>query len=58
MFVFRENKALSVYKDSKSERKIILVELERLIELHPLLRDKLQSPILRSFTLVSLINQR
>ncbi|XP_078157501.1 protein TPR3-like [Carex rostrata] len=54
---FRENRALYGYKDCKWERENMLAQLDMLIKLHPLLRDKLEFPTMKSSTLVSLINQ-
>ncbi|KAG0500381.1 hypothetical protein HPP92_000453 [Vanilla planifolia] len=54
---FRENEQLSKYGDTKSARTIMLVELKKLIEANPLLRDKLPFPSLKSSRLRTLINQ-
>lgn len=54
----RENEQLSAYKDTKTARAIMLVELKKLIEANPLLREKLQFPNLKTSRLRMLINQR
>ncbi|KAL3840982.1 hypothetical protein ACJIZ3_025573 [Penstemon smallii] len=54
---FRENDQLSKYGDTKSARAIMLIELKKLIEANPLLRDKLQFPTLKNSRLRTLINQ-
>ncbi|KAF3447082.1 hypothetical protein FNV43_RR12262 [Rhamnella rubrinervis] len=54
---FRENEQLSAYKDTKTARAIMLVELKKLIEANPLLREKLQFPNLKTSRLRMLINQ-
>ncbi|KAJ1407691.1 WD40/YVTN repeat-like-containing domain superfamily [Sesbania bispinosa] len=55
---FRENERLSKYGDAKSARNIMLVELKKLIEANPLIREKLIFPPLEgSSRLRSMINQ-
>ncbi|KAJ1443539.1 LIS1-like proteiny motif [Sesbania bispinosa] len=55
---FRENEQLSKYGDAKSTRNIMLVELKKLIEANPLIREKLIFPPLKgSSRLRSMINQ-
>ncbi|KAI3770509.1 hypothetical protein L6452_01645 [Arctium lappa] len=54
---FRENEQLSKYGDTKTARSIMLVELKKLIEANPLLREKLVFPSLKSSRLRTLINQ-
>ncbi|CAJ1868536.1 unnamed protein product [Sphenostylis stenocarpa] len=54
---FRENEQLSKYGDTKTARRIMLVELKRLIDANPLFHDKLIFPTLRSSRLRTLINQ-
>lgn len=54
---FRENELLSTYRDAKTARTIMLVELKRLIETNPLFRDKLQFPDIKNSRLWMLINQ-
>ncbi|KAJ8751748.1 hypothetical protein K2173_025928 [Erythroxylum novogranatense] len=54
---FRENDQLSTYRDSKTARTIMFIELKKLIEANPLFRDKLQLPNLKSSRLRMLINQ-
>ncbi|KAJ6697804.1 TOPLESS-RELATED PROTEIN 1-RELATED [Salix purpurea] len=54
---FRENDQLSNYRDTKSARAIMLVELKKLIESNPLFRDKLQYPSIKNSRLRMLINQ-
>ena len=54
---FRDNEKLSRYKDTKSARGIMLVELKKLIEENPLLRDKLNLPSINNARLRILINQ-
>ncbi|XP_034916413.1 topless-related protein 1 isoform X2 [Populus alba] len=54
---FRENDQLSNYRDTKSARAIMLIELKKLIESNPLFRDKLQYPNIKNSRLRMLINQ-
>ncbi|XP_057969141.1 topless-related protein 4-like isoform X2 [Malania oleifera] len=54
---FRENEQLSKYGDTNSARAIMLVELKRLIQANPIIRDKLQFPTLKNSRLRTLINQ-
>ncbi|XVE53582.1 hypothetical protein DITRI_Ditri03aG0014200 [Diplodiscus trichospermus] len=54
---FRENELLSTYRDAKTARTIMLIELKKLIEANPLFRDKLQFPNIKSSRLRMLINQ-
>ncbi|XVE97390.1 hypothetical protein REPUB_Repub03eG0015200 [Reevesia pubescens] len=54
---FRENEQLSTYRDAKTARTIMLIELKKLIEANPLLRDKLQFPNIKNSRLRMLINQ-
>ncbi|XP_044464620.1 protein TOPLESS-like isoform X1 [Mangifera indica] len=53
----REHQSLSMYGDAKSARKIMMLELQRVIEANPLLRDKLKFPSIKSHRLRRLINQ-
>ncbi|KAJ4850013.1 RNA polymerase II associated Paf1 complex subunit Tpr1 [Turnera subulata] len=55
---FRENQQLSNYRDTKTARAIMFIELKKLIEANPLLRDKLQFPNIKGSRLRMLINQR
>ncbi|KAG6706553.1 hypothetical protein I3842_07G227200 [Carya illinoinensis] len=54
---FRENEQLYNYKDSKTARAIMLIELKKLFEANPLFHDKLQFPNIRGSRLRMLINQ-
>ncbi|KAL9680409.1 hypothetical protein QQ045_018288 [Rhodiola kirilowii] len=54
---FRENEQLSRYRDLQSARAVMLVELKKLIEANPLIREKLQFPTIKSSRLRTLINQ-
>ncbi|XP_022729897.1 topless-related protein 1-like [Durio zibethinus] len=54
---FRENEQLSTYRDAKTARTIMLIELKKLIEANPLFRDKLQFPNIKNSRLRMLINQ-
>ncbi|XP_031279576.1 topless-related protein 1-like [Pistacia vera] len=54
---FRENDQLSGYRDTKTARTIMLVELKKLIEANPLFRDKLGFPNIKGSRLRMLINQ-
>ncbi|GJX48189.1 topless-related protein 4-like protein isoform X1 [Tanacetum coccineum] len=54
---FRDNEQLSKYGDTKSARTILVGELKKLIEANPLIRDKLNFPILQNARLRTLINQ-
>ncbi|PON89861.1 Topless-related protein [Trema orientale] len=54
---FRENDQLSGYRDTKTARAIMLVELKKLIEANPLFREKLQFPSIKTSRLRMLINQ-
>ncbi|KAE8732576.1 Topless-related protein 4 [Hibiscus syriacus] len=54
---FRENEQLSTYRDAKTARSVMLIELKKLIEANPLLCDKLQFPNIKSSRLRMLINQ-
>ncbi|XP_015572516.1 topless-related protein 1 isoform X1 [Ricinus communis] len=54
---FRENDQLSSYRDTKTARTIMLMELKKLIEANPLFSDKLQFPNIRGSRLRMLINQ-
>lgn len=56
--LFRENEQLSGYRDTKTARTIMLVELKKLIEANPLFREKLQFPSIKTSRLRMLINQR
>ena len=58
MHIYRDNEKLSRYGDTKSARGIMLVELKKLIEENPLLRDKLNFPSFNHARLRILINQR
>ncbi|XP_068312754.1 topless-related protein 1-like isoform X2 [Pyrus communis] len=54
---FRENAQLASYRDAKTARTIMVMELKKLIEANPLFRDKTQFPHLRHSRLRILINQ-
>ncbi|XVF89353.1 hypothetical protein PTKIN_Ptkin19aG0123500 [Pterospermum kingtungense] len=54
---FRDNEQLSNYRDAKTARAIMLIELKKLIEANPLFRDKLQFPSVKNSRLWMLINQ-
>lgn len=54
---FRENDQLIGYRDTKTARAIMLVELKKLIEDNPLFREKLKFPSMRNSRLRTLINQ-
>ncbi|KAE8056337.1 hypothetical protein FH972_013118 [Carpinus fangiana] len=54
---FRENDQLSNYRDTKTARAIMLIELKKLFEANPLFREKLQLPSIRGSRLRMLINQ-
>uniref|UniRef100_A0A2N9EEB4 CTLH domain-containing protein n=1 Tax=Fagus sylvatica TaxID=28930 RepID=A0A2N9EEB4_FAGSY len=54
---FRENDQLSNYRDTKTARAIMLIELKKLFEANPLFREKLQFPNIRGSRLRMLINQ-
>ncbi|XP_024023613.1 topless-related protein 1 [Morus notabilis] len=54
---FRENEQLVGYRDTKTARAIMLVELKKLIEANPLFREKLQFPTVKNSRLRMLINQ-
>ncbi|XP_039019288.1 topless-related protein 1-like [Hibiscus syriacus] len=54
---FRENEQLSTYRDAKTARSNMLIELNKLIEANPLLCDKLQFPNIKNSRLRMLINQ-
>ncbi|XP_018462545.1 topless-related protein 1 [Raphanus sativus] len=54
---FRANPILSTYGDTTSARGHLFRELEKLIEANPLLRDKLQFPVLAASRLRTLIDQ-
>jgi hypothetical protein len=54
----RENDQLSNYRDTKTARAIMLIELKKLFEANPLFREKLQFPNIRGSRLRMLINQR
>lgn len=54
----RENDQLSGYRDTRTARTIMLIELKKLIEANPLLRDKVQFPNIKGSRLRMLINQR
>ncbi|KDP33561.1 hypothetical protein JCGZ_07132 [Jatropha curcas] len=53
----RENDQLSSYRDAKTARTIMLIELKKLIESNPLFRDKVQFPNIKGSRLRMLINQ-
>ncbi|TQD73855.1 hypothetical protein C1H46_040605 [Malus baccata] len=55
---FRENAQLASYRDAKTARTIMVMELKKLIEANPLFRDKTLFPHLRHSRLWILINQR
>ncbi|OAY27418.1 topless-related protein 1 isoform X2 [Manihot esculenta] len=54
---FRENDQLSSYRDTKTARAIMLIEIKKLVEANPLFRDKLQLPYIKGSRLRMLINQ-
>ncbi|KAL6296689.1 hypothetical protein ACE6H2_004831 [Prunus campanulata] len=54
---FRENAQLASYRDTKTARAIMVIELKKLIEANPLFREKTQFPNLRTSRLRMLINQ-
>ncbi|XP_070669772.1 topless-related protein 1 isoform X1 [Malus domestica] len=54
---FRENAQLASYRDTKTARAIMVMELKKLIEANPIFRDKTQFPQLRHSRLRMLINQ-
>lgn len=54
---FRENDQLSNYRDTKTARAIMMIELKKLFEANPLFREKLQLPNIRGSRLRMLINQ-
>ncbi|XP_021887756.1 protein TPR3-like [Carica papaya] len=54
---FRENDQLSSYRDARTARTMMLVELKRLVEANPIFREKLQFPAMRGSRLRLLINQ-
>ncbi|KAK7264670.1 hypothetical protein RJT34_32280 [Clitoria ternatea] len=54
---FRENDQLSKYRDTKTARSIVFVELKKLLESNPIFRDKLAFPSFKGSRLRSLINQ-
>jgi hypothetical protein len=47
-----------MYSDAESARKVMMVELKKVIEANPLLRDKLEFPNIANHRLRRLINQR
>ncbi|XP_031279553.1 protein TOPLESS-like [Pistacia vera] len=53
----REHESLSMYGDTKSARKTMMLELENVIEANPLIRDKLKFPSIKIHRLRRLINQ-
>lgn len=57
-FFCRENNQLSGYRDTKTARTIMLLEIKKLIEANPLFRDKLLFPHIKGSRLRMLINQR
>ncbi|XVE97389.1 hypothetical protein REPUB_Repub03eG0015100 [Reevesia pubescens] len=54
---FRENELLSMYGDAESSRKVLMVELKKLIEANPVFHGKLKFPSIKSQRLRRLINQ-
>lgn len=54
---FRENDQLSGYRDTKTARTIMLLEIKKLIEANPIFRDKLMFPNVKGSRLRMLINQ-
>ncbi|KAF5743337.1 hypothetical protein HS088_TW09G01404 [Tripterygium wilfordii] len=54
---FRQNQQLANYRDAKTARSILMLELKRLVEANPVLQEKTQFPTLRNGRLRSLINQ-
>ncbi|KAG9156649.1 hypothetical protein Leryth_006613 [Lithospermum erythrorhizon] len=54
---FRQHEHLSTYIDTNSARTILLLELKKLIEANPLLREKLYFPSLQNSRLRTMINQ-
>ncbi|KAB5513881.1 hypothetical protein DKX38_027787 [Salix brachista] len=53
----RDHESLSMYSDAESARKVMMVELKKVIEANPLLRDKLEFPNIANHRLRRLINQ-
>ncbi|KAI5586671.1 hypothetical protein POPTR_006G258100v4 [Populus trichocarpa] len=53
----RDHESLSMYSDADSARKVMRVELKKLIEANPLFSDKLEFPNAASHRLRRLINQ-
>ncbi|CAK8563731.1 unnamed protein product [Lathyrus sativus] len=53
---FRENEQLSKYAGTKAARNIMFLEIKKLIESNPVLRDKLVFPSMKSSRLRTLIN--
>lgn len=49
---------LACYRDAKSARTIMMVELKKLIEANPIFCEKLQFPEITRSRLRTLINQR
>jgi hypothetical protein len=56
--LYRDHESLSMYSDADSARKVMRVELKKLIEANPLFSDKLEFPNAASHRLRRLINQR
>ncbi|KAL5786017.1 hypothetical protein ACOSQ2_008409 [Xanthoceras sorbifolium] len=54
---FRDNDQLAGYRDTKSARAVMLLELKKLLEANPLFRDKLALPNMKSSRLRMLVNQ-
>ncbi|KZV56045.1 topless-related protein 4-like [Dorcoceras hygrometricum] len=54
---FREVDQLCLYRDAKSARSWLFIELRRLIQANPIFRDKLQFPSMQNARLRELINQ-
>ncbi|XP_024167813.1 topless-related protein 1 isoform X2 [Rosa chinensis] len=53
----REHESLSMYRDTKSARKVMMKEIRRVIEANPIFRGRLEFPIVKGERLRRLINQ-
>jgi hypothetical protein len=58
LLLYRDHESLFMYSDADSARKVMRVELKKLIEANPLFSDKLEFPNAASHRLRRLINQR
>ncbi|XP_062098060.1 topless-related protein 1-like [Humulus lupulus] len=54
---FRQNDQLSSYRDTKTARATLLVEVKKLIDTNPVFRDKMVFPDIKTSRLKMLINQ-